>query len=185
MGAGAGQSAAGYSAKLTAQIRNPAIIHAAQDELDALTKPGDELARPLQRALRIDMWENCGVVRDDKSLQKGLATLEEIKKSSKSVDVRPDAMGFQDLATALDLRGSIVAAEATLRSALAREESRGAHQRRDFPEISQRFNDNIQIRISDEGNQEIRLEPVKNVPENLKAWLKDMGEFSVDGRLLE
>ena len=181
----AGQSAAGYSAKLTAQIRNPAIIHAAQDELDALTKPGDELARPLQRALRIDMWENCGVVRDDKSLQKGLATLEEIKKSSKSVDVRPDAMGFQDLATALDLRGSIVAAEATLRSALAREESRGAHQRRDFPEISQRFNDNIQIRISDEGNQEIRLEPVKNVPENLKAWLKDMGEFSVDGRLLE
>jgi succinate dehydrogenase / fumarate reductase flavoprotein subunit len=181
----AGHSAAEFSANINAQLRNQGIIHAAQDELDALTKPGDELARPLQRALRIDMWDNCGVIRDENSLQKGLEILEDIKESSKAVDVRPDAMGFQDLATALDLRGSIVAAEATLRSALAREESRGAHQRRDFPEPAMKFNVNIQIQLRDDGNQVVQMEPVNTVPENLKKWLDDSGELPADGRLLE
>lgn len=181
----AGQSAAEFSANIKAQLRNPGIIQFAQGELDAMTKAGDELARPLQRALRIDMWENCGVVRDENGLQKGLEILEDIKESSKFVDVRPDAMGFQDLATALDLKGSIVAAEATLRSALAREESRGAHQRRDFPETSRDFKVNIQVQLQADGSQELRIEPVKPVPENLKRWFIESDELSVDGRLLE
>ena len=181
----AGQSAAEFSANIKAQLRNPGIIRFAQGELDAMTKAGDQLARPLQRALRIDMWENCGVVRDENGLQKGLEILEDIKESSKFVDVRPDAMGFQDLATALDLKGSIVAAEATLRSALAREESRGAHQRRDFPEASRDFKVNIQVQLQADGSQELRIEPVKPVPENLKRWFIESDELSVDGRLLE
>jgi succinate dehydrogenase / fumarate reductase flavoprotein subunit len=181
----AGQSAAEFSAKINAQLRNPKIIQSAQDELDALTKPGDEMARPLQRALRIDMWENCGVVRDEMGLQKGLEILEDIKESLKSVDVRPDAIGFRDLATALDLKGSIIAAEATLRSALARKESRGAHQRRDFPASSQDFNVNIQVQLRGDGRHDLRLEPVKAVHEDLKMWFEDSDEFSVDGRLLE
>jgi succinate dehydrogenase / fumarate reductase flavoprotein subunit len=181
----AGQSAAEFSANIKAQLRNPGIIQFAQGELDAMTKAGDELARPLQRALRIDMWENCGVVRDENGLQKGLEILEDIKESSKFVDVSPDAMGFQDLATALDLKGSIVAAEATLRSALAREESRGAHQRRDFPETSRDFKVNIQVQLQADGSQELRIEPVKPVPENLKRWFIESDELSVDGRLLE
>lgn len=181
----AGQSAAEFSAKIKAQLRNPEVIQSAQDELDALTKPGDELARPLQRALRIAMWENCGVVRDEKGMQKGLEILEDIKESSKSVDVRPDAIGFRDLATALDLKGSIIAAEATLRSALARKESRGAHQRRDFPASSQDFNVNIQVQLCGDGRHELRLEPVKVVREDLKMWFEDSDEISVDGRLLE
>jgi len=139
----------------------------------------------LQRALRINMWENCGVIRDENSLRNGLEILENIKVSSKSVDVRPDAMGYRDLATALDLKGSIVAAEATLRSALAREESRGAHQRRDFPESAKNFNVNIQIQLRDDGSQVMRMEPVSAVPENLKKWLDESDELSLDGRLLE
>ncbi len=181
----AGQSAAEFSAKIKAQLRNPEIIQSAQDELDSLTKPGDELACPLQRALRIDMWENCGVVRDEMGLQKGLEILEDIKESSKSVDVRPDAIGFRDLATALDLKGSIIAAEATLRSALARKESRGAHQRRDFPASSQDFNVNIQVHLRGDGRHDLRLEPVTAVREDLKMWFEDSDKFSVDGRLLE
>ena len=181
----AGRSAAEFSSNIKAQLRNPGKMQAAQDELDELTQPGDELARPLQRALRINMWENCGVVRDEKGLRKGLDTLDGIKESSKSVDVRPDAMGFRDLATALDLRGSLVAAEATLQSALAREESRGAHQRRDFPDVSKNFKVNIQVQIAVDGKQELRLVPVNNAPDYLHAWLKDEDELSIDGRLLE
>ena len=35
------------------------VIQAANDELDSFIKTGDELARPLQRALQINMWESC------------------------------------------------------------------------------------------------------------------------------
>jgi succinate dehydrogenase / fumarate reductase flavoprotein subunit len=48
--------------------------------------------------------------------------------------VRPDLAGYADLAHTFDLRGSLVAARATLECALERRETRGAHIRSDFPE---------------------------------------------------
>ena len=47
--------------------------------------------------------------------------------------MRPDIAGYADLAHAFDLRGSLLAARATLESALERRETRGAHNRADFP----------------------------------------------------
>jgi succinate dehydrogenase / fumarate reductase flavoprotein subunit len=181
----AGLAAAGYSGRLGAQLRNQSVIQAAHDELDGMLQTGDELARPLQRALRNNMWENCGVRRDHARLRQGLETLEAIKESSKFVDVRPDAEGYRDLAIAFDLRGSIVAAEATLHSALAREESRGAHQRTDFPELSTDFNLNIQVRFNDHNAQTVKTQPVEPAPPHLQNWLGDQGELEVAGRLLE
>jgi succinate dehydrogenase / fumarate reductase flavoprotein subunit len=181
----AGQAAASYSTQLRAQVRSQEVIRDAQRELESYLKTGDELARPLQRALRNNMWENCGVIRDRDRLLKGLERLQEIKDASKSVDVRPDAEGYFDLAVALDLRASIVAAEATIRSALAREESRGAHQRVDFPEVSREFNVNIQIHLDSEQRQLITLQPVKSARSDLQPWLKDQSDLEVAGRLLE
>ena len=47
--------------------------------------------------------------------------------------MRPDIAGYADLAHAFDLHGSLLAARATLESALERRETRGAHNRSDFP----------------------------------------------------
>ena len=181
----AGLAAAKYSAEINAQIRNQVIIQDANDELDSWLKTGDELARPLQRALRNNMWENCGVIRDRARLLKGLETLQELKEASKSVDVRPDAEGYRDLAIALDLRASLVAAETTLRSALARRESRGAHQRSDFPNSSDEFDVNIQVGIDDKIEQVLTLQPVAPIPSSLQSWLEDQSDLPVAGRLLE
>ena len=63
------------------------------------------------------------------------------------VDVRPTSEGYADLAHALDLRASLVAAEATLLGALARRESRGAHQRRDFPQLDPELRVNFRTRL--------------------------------------
>ena len=46
----------------------------------------------------------------------------------------PTSPGYADLAHAFDLRGSLLAARATLECALERRETRGAHNRSDFPE---------------------------------------------------
>ena len=54
----------------------------------------------------------------------------------KNIDVRLSELNNQDLIHALDLRASLLSAEATILSALERKEIRGAHQRKDYPGIS-------------------------------------------------
>ena len=51
------------------------------------------------------------------------------------VGVHLDIGGFQDLAHAFDLRSSVLAARATLECALERRETRGCHNRSDYPDV--------------------------------------------------
>ena len=110
------------------------------------------------------------MVRDQAGLQHGLDRVAELRELVGQVDVWPSAEGFADLAHALDLRASLLAAEATLRGALARRESRGAHQRRDHPELSPEQQVNYQIRLDGTGQLAIDAQPVPPVPPELAAW---------------
>src|ERR671915_483258 len=131
----AGESAASFALDGELPIRSRSAIDEALEELDALTRPGAELARPLQRRLRDMMWETCGVVRSEGGLTDGLRELADLRAACADVDVRPGAEGWADLAHALDLRAGLLAAEGTLRCAIERRETRGAHVRSDFPQL--------------------------------------------------
>jgi succinate dehydrogenase / fumarate reductase, flavoprotein subunit len=135
----AGDEAARWSEELDIQVRDRTAIAEARDELDALLGgAGSELTRPLQRALRDVMSEHCGVVRTEAGLRDGLARIAELRERAYAVEVRPDIAGYADLAHAFDFRASLLAARATIESALARRETRGAHIREDFPEQDHR-----------------------------------------------
>ncbi|MEM9596528.1 MAG: FAD-binding protein [Acidobacteriota bacterium] len=181
----AGESAAAFSAGLDLQIRSRAVIRSAHDELDRLTKHDEELARPLQRAVRDIMWAGCGVVREESRLEDGLAKLSDLRKAADRVDVRPSAEGFGDLALVLDLLGSLDSAEASLRGALARKESRGSHQRSDFPEIEDAQGVNYIVELDGSGDLALSSRPVPPVPEALEQRLGDAEELEIEGRLLE
>jgi succinate dehydrogenase / fumarate reductase, flavoprotein subunit len=130
-----GIEAARWSGALDVQVRDRAAVDEAREEVDELlARRGDEFARPLQRALRDVMSEGCGVVRSENGLRDGLARVRELEERTTALEVRPDLAGYADLAHALDLRGSLLAARATLECALERRETRGAHNRVDFPE---------------------------------------------------
>jgi L-aspartate oxidase len=73
--------------------------------------------------LRDAMWEGCGVVRDATGLRGALDTAEAILAST------PATASLDDIA----LREAAITASLVCRSALLREESRGAHFRADFP----------------------------------------------------
>jgi succinate dehydrogenase / fumarate reductase, flavoprotein subunit len=180
-----GEAAAAYSAGLLAQLRAQQPIAQAHDELNRLMQPGDELARPLQRALRNLMWECCGVVRDEERLNQGLEKLTELHEGAERLDVRPSSEGYRDLAVALDLHASLAAAEATVRSALERQESRGAHQRADFPALDPKLQLNIVVKLDERGNQMLSRAPVPPMDEALRPWLDKQPELSASGRLLE
>lgn len=180
----AGEAASAFSRTLTAQHRSPVALRAALDTLDALIKPGSEMARPLQRAVRDALWEGCGVVRDERRLYSTLAKLVEIRDTSRALDVRPTAEGWQDLALALDLRAALAAGEATVRGALERTESRGAHQRSDYPEMDSAQRLNYVIRLDASGEQVVSEQHIPPVPAELQPYL-DAPDIPVTGRLLE
>jgi succinate dehydrogenase / fumarate reductase, flavoprotein subunit len=181
----AGQAAANYSASRDLQLRARHVVRAADQELSSFIRPGRQFARPLQRALRDTMWETCGVVRDQAGLRRGLERVAELRELAREVDVRPSSEGYADLAHALDLRASLVAAEATLLGALARPESRGAHQRRDFPQLAPDLRVNLRTRLDPGGRLTIAADPVPPVPPELQALADATQDVSVAGRLLE
>jgi succinate dehydrogenase / fumarate reductase, flavoprotein subunit len=181
----AGEAAAGYSASRDLQLRDRQVVRAADDELSSLIRHGRQFARPLQRALRNAMWETCGVVRDQAGLRHGLERVAELRELAGDVDVRPTSEGYADLAHALDLRASLATAEATLLGALARTESRGAHQRRDHPDLSPELRVNFQARLDADGHLSTAARPVPPVPPELRLWADAAEDLSTAGRLLE
>ncbi len=181
----AGEQAALHSQSLRSQLRSPRSIQEAHQDLDSLIHEGKELARPLQRALRNAMWENCGVVRSEERLERGLEKIAELKSMLGAVDVRPSSEGYKDLAIALDLRASLAVAEATVLSARERRESRGAHQRYDYPALDPGLKVNFITRLDEQGNLIVESQPVPETPSELLPWLQREGELSLAGRLLE
>jgi succinate dehydrogenase / fumarate reductase, flavoprotein subunit len=177
----AGQQAARWSAGLDVQVRDREVIDAARDEVDeALARRGDEFARPLQRALRDLMSEHAGVVRTEDGLREGLAELDEIEERAAAIEVRPDIAGYADLAHTLDLRGSLLAARATLECALERRETRGAHNRADFPDLDPE----LQVNLVWRPGGRVEREPIP-APAAAVAALAGGAELDTAGRLLE
>jgi succinate dehydrogenase / fumarate reductase flavoprotein subunit len=183
----AGEAAAAFSASCEAQLRSRQAIRDAEEELDGYIREGDVLPRQLQRSLRNAMSEICGVVRSEEGLEQGLEKLAEIREGAKSVDVSPTPEGYGDLAHALDLRGSLVAAEATLLGAIERRETRGAHNRSDYPELDPELTVNFVVTMDGDGKLSISPEEVHPVPEYLQEWTRraDREEYRVPGRLVE
>ncbi len=181
----AGDAAAEHSKNQDVQRRSRKVIGTAVDELNSLVREGGELARPLQRAVRNTMWETCGVVRDGERMAQGLQRITELRGMVDSVDVRPSSEGWQDLALALDFRGALLAAEATLRGAIARTESRGAHQRTDYPDVDDALRVNFRARLDGDGAMTTTSAPVQPVPDALIEYTKDDPQLEAEGRLLE
>lgn len=182
----AGEAAAAFAASSDVAIHPRHVIEEANDELDAMIGSGPELARPLQRSLRDLMWTHCGVVRDDDALREGISALDQIHAVTADVDVRPSAEGWSDLAQLIDLRAGLLVAEATIRGALARRESRGCHNRTDFPELDPTLQANFHTRMADDGRLiDPWSEPVPPIASELVAWLQEAGPADVRGRLLE
>jgi L-aspartate oxidase len=83
-----------------------------------------EVAPLSRRSLQGLMWRDTGITRDQLSLSHGTRTLSAWERDRPSPETRD----------AIELNGLLTCARLTTEAALLREESRGAHFRRDFPE---------------------------------------------------
>ena len=98
------------------------------------TRQGKENIYALRRELRTLMDTYAGVYRSGADLQTGLAAIRAIRERSAHAPVADKSATYNsNLFHAFELENLIDLAEVTVMGALAREESRGAHARRDFP----------------------------------------------------
>lgn len=176
-----GRAAAAYSAGLEAQRRShDAEAEARAEVTDLLAADGHENVRALQRAVRNTMTEHAGVVRDEQGLVAGLRELDEIEVRTKNVGIHPDIAGFQDLAHAFDLKASLIAARATLEAARERRETRGCHNRSDYPDLDPALQVNL---VWSPGTGVVR-EAIPEVPDEIATLIQDQ-EVSTAGKLVE
>jgi succinate dehydrogenase / fumarate reductase flavoprotein subunit len=112
------------------------VVDAASEMLAYLGRDGEdpyELHEELQRT----MQRHVGIFRDATGLATAVEALEELKERACRVGVRGTERRFNPgWHLCGDVQNLLVCAEAITRSALVREESRGAHSRLDFPDPS-------------------------------------------------
>ena len=170
----AGIATSKYSSELGEQLRSKQIIDIAHENINNFIKKGDELIRPLQHELRLIMWKYCGVIKNKILLEEGFNKIENLEFKLKDVDVRIDQHNCDDLALVFDLQSSLISAKATIISALERNESRGAHQRSDFPEVNPSCEFNCLVRMNKENSSlKISKVPLKKLRDELKIVISN------------
>src|SRR5215210_8024494 len=85
------------------------------------------------------MKQNAGIIREETKLQNGLERILELKNEFYSKDNTLKEFKFDDdgenVVLTSEVKSSLFICEAIIRSALMRQESRGAHYRSDFPNL--------------------------------------------------
>jgi succinate dehydrogenase / fumarate reductase flavoprotein subunit len=108
-----------------------ALSHLARLE----TSKGSERVQDVANAIRSTMQQYCGVFRTDELLQTGVQKILELDERCKHVAFKDKSKVFNTARLeALELDNLIENAKASIVSAAARKESRGAHAHRDFPQ---------------------------------------------------
>ena len=137
-GARAGQAAAEYAsheAPISAHV--PAQLHDERQRLerDVLGKTGGrERLSDIRDQMQKTLEESAGIYRDGAKLAWAVGRLRELQDRMADVSIEDHSRTFNtELVAALELECMLDVAEAIAQSALRREESRGAHQRTDFP----------------------------------------------------
>ncbi|WP_240617395.1 fumarate reductase (quinol) flavoprotein subunit [Nocardioides speluncae] len=165
-GARSGRAAAEYAG--SAPPTTAAVQAQVDDEvrrlralLDRPAGDDDGVAR-IREELQSTMEEAAGIYRTGPSMEKGADAVQALRERADAVGIRDTSRPFNtELVAALELANLVDIGECILLSGLAREESRGAHQRTDFPaRDDEHFLAHHLVRRADDGSPRIEQLPV-------------------------
>ena len=130
---------------------------------------GSENPFEIQQELQKMMQDQVGIVRNEREMQDAVKGIHRLRERARRVAVSGNREYNPGWHTALDLRNLLAFSEAIARSALARNESRGAHTRLDYPDKDETLgNLNVVIRKDTGGEIEVSLEPIAAIPDPLQ-----------------
>ena len=139
-GAASGRAAADYASSARAVGSNPidALLRDETRRVEATyleKKDGDERIGEIREDMQRSMDEGAGVYRTREGLLELTKRLDSFRERFEKIKIHDSSRVFNtELTAALELDFMLDVAVTVAHSALAREESRGAHARRDFPD---------------------------------------------------
>jgi succinate dehydrogenase / fumarate reductase flavoprotein subunit len=149
------------------------IASAEREMLEPFERTGGESPYDVHRDLQTTMQAKVGIFRVEEDLQSAMSDLESLKARAKKVRVEGSRMFNPGWHLAKDLDSMLRVSEAVTRSAIARQESRGAHSRIDFPEYAPVWEKQNNIIRADGDAMRLEQRPVRGMPEELKAILAE------------
>ena len=164
-GARAGQAAAEYASRKR-DVTDTALLQAKDERLrlerDLLNTKGKERIATLRGEMQKTMEESAGIYRTGASLAQGVEQLRLVRARYADLAIEDQSLTFNtERVSALELGFMLDVAEAIITSALKREESRGAHQRNDFPKRDdRRFLSHSLIYRNADGSSRVEYLPV-------------------------
>jgi len=139
-GSRTGKAAARFALEVPHPDKNSLELQTA-DEQNRITRNffrkgrGTERIFSLRKEMNETMETSAGIYRSGKSLKETCDKIKELKDRFVNIDLEDKSLNFNtELTSALELEFMLDVAEAIAYSALKRTESRGSHQRSDFPE---------------------------------------------------
>ena len=164
LGVAAGKSAAERVTSIPMPTINERQVNAGRDRIERLLarKEGSR-AQSVKNQVQELMQQNVWLRRDEKGLTSTLRELKEIEEDILPKLCVPGSRGIQRylrLREALEAINIVECGQIVTRAALIRHESRGAHQRSDYPNMDNRnWLRNIIIR-RERGEMKVKTEPV-------------------------
>lgn len=153
-GARAGAAAAEW-ARHTGGVDPEPLLKRFSERLPQCSK-GTLHGAALKDRLRKVMWEDGGIIRDEKSLSRALEAVKVIGEEASAPSTMPEGKPLIDL---IELRSAAGVAAIILEGALRRQESRGAHFREDFPHQNDReWQGHLQVSLAPNGERLWRFE---------------------------
>lgn len=139
-GARAGRAAAAF-AKAQTKIDTQALEAQAKDEQERVRKnfiaktDGKERIAAIRAEMTSTMEAGAGIYREEASMKETCNKLAELKDRFKNITLDDRSNTYNtELTSALELENMLEIAETVAHSALNRRESRGSHQRTDYPQ---------------------------------------------------
>lgn len=142
-GAKAGAFAAKWAHGVTGSYEPPLEQLSDRPDLGSAKLPIVDLQAKLRRV----MWDEGGIIRNEKGLTLAVDTVEELREEALGLSIECSS---QDLINIIELRSATRIAGLILQGALKRKESRGAHLREDFPKQNdEKWRGHLQVRVKD------------------------------------
>ena len=175
----AGEFAAQYAKQNELGAMNLAQVddaaRAALEPFDRGANTQGEGPYQVQHDLQEMMQDLVGIVRREDEMQRAVEGIAKLRERAGSVGVTGHREFNPGWHTALDLQHMLTVSEAIARAGLERKESRGAHFREDYPDKNDAFATVTTIvSRADDGAMQIRLEPLPEMPDYLKAVIEEM-----------
>ena len=134
---------ASEAAKETELKTNEEQVKEEASRIEGLIKKGTIKPQEFKNNIKKLMWEKVAIVRDEKTLNEALGELQQMQKDLVNLDVSDKKQYNTDLVTALEVINMVEICILTVKSAILRRESRGAHFRSDFPETKDEWKKSI------------------------------------------